>query len=110
MVSAAKRAKEQRRRAWGSRLVALALGLALVAGLEGLLRLLGVAEPPPLVRELVRLDGQTLYTINPHYPQRFFQGAAAGHSLAGVRMPPRPFVESRGEETFRVVFAGGSTV
>ena len=109
-MSAAKRAKGQRRTAWGGRLVALALGLALVAGLEGLLRLLGVAQPPPLVRPLVRLEGQTLYTINPDYPRRFFQGTAAGHSLAGVRMSPQPFVEPGGEDVFRVVFAGGSTV
>lgn len=104
----------QRRTAWGGSLAALALalglGLALVAGLEGLLRLLGVAPPPPLVRKLVRLEGQTLYTINPDYPRRFFQGSAAGHSLAGVRMAPQPFVEAGGDDVFRVVVAGGSTV
>ena len=99
-----------RRNSWVNRLVALAMGLGLVFAFEGLLRLFGVAAPPSLVRKLVHLEGQTLYTINPDFPQRFFQGRAAGHSLAGVRMAPKPFVEPAGEDVFRVVFAGGSTV
>jgi lysophospholipase L1-like esterase len=93
------------------RLLALGLGVLLVLALEGGLRLVPGLAPPPLVLELARQGGQSLLTINPAYPGRFFTGALGARAApGGMRMAPHPFVEPRAPSAFRVVFAGESTV
>ncbi len=93
------------------RLLALGLGVLLVLALEGGLRLVPSLAPPPFVLELARQGNRVLRTINPAYPGRFFTGALDAQAApGGMRMTPRAFVEPRPPGSFRVVFAGESTV
>lgn len=93
------------------RLLALGAGALLVLALEGALRLLPGLAPPAFILELARWGGRSLWTVNPAYPGRFFTGALGNRAApGGMRMTPHPFVEPRPENTFRVVFAGESTV
>ena len=94
----------------GMRLAALLLGLGLVLLLEGALRLVPALRPPAFTLQLASVQDRTLSTLNPAYPRRFFLGVAGDLPLRGIRMTPRPYVESAPREALRVLFAGGSTV
>lgn len=93
------------------RLLALGAGVLLVLALEGALHLVPSLAPPPFILELARQGARALRTINPAYPGRFFTGALDAQAApGGMRMTPHPFVEPRQPGSFRVVFAGESTV
>ena len=61
-------------RVWFLRLAALGVGVALVVGAEGLLRLVPGLGPSPLVVTLVEDEatGESLHATSRFYAQRFF--------------------------------------
>lgn len=91
------------------RLAALLLGLALVALIEGGLRLIPALAPPSFTLQLARVESRELHAVNPDYPRRFFADMAEP-IRRGIRMTPRPYIEPAPEGALRVLFAGGSTV
>ncbi|MFH1566657.1 MAG: hypothetical protein ABIL09_01565, partial [Gemmatimonadota bacterium] len=97
-------------KAWQGSLLALALGLALCAGLELGLRLVPGLRPPPFTVALARAGGAELRTVNPDFARRFFPSRVGRTSLAGIRMAPGPYLEPRPPGVMRVVLVGGSTV
>lgn len=101
---------ERAQQVWLSRLLAIGLGLGLVAVLELLLRLWPGLAPPPLVVDLAECEGRVLRSVNSRYAERFFSERYQGQLIASGRMAACPFVEPRPAETFRVVFVGASTV
>jgi lysophospholipase L1-like esterase len=94
----------------GGRLAALLVGLALVALLEGGLRLVPSLSPPAFTLQLARVQDRVLHAVNPAYARRFFGGIAGDIPLRGIRMTPRPYIEPAPDDALRVLFAGGSTV
>ena len=101
---------ESAKRVWLSRLLAIGLGLGLVAVLELLLRLWPGLGPQPLVVDLAECEDQVLRSVNSRYAERFFWERYQGQLVASGRMAACPFVEPRPAAAFRVVFVGASTV
>ena len=97
---------------WRGRLLALAAGVLLVAGIEALLHLVPGFRPPPLVITLAEEEGsgRALRQLNPIYPRRFFAGSMGGFDLGGVRLAPHRFVDPPPDSALRVVVVGASTV
>ena len=100
----------ERRRAWTSRLAALALGFGLLAAAEGGLRLVDAAGPPPFLVTLSEHGRQRLRSVNPSYPKRYFLARHQGRLMAGGRMDAHPFLEPASPDPFRIAFVGASTV
>ena len=98
-------------RVWFSRLAALGVGVALVVGAEGLLRLVPGLGPAPLVVTLVEdeVTGESLHATSRFYAQRFF-AQYKGRLAAAGQMGEHFFVEPAPANRYRVVFVGASTV
>lgn len=96
---------------WRGRLLAAAVGLGLVGGLEALLHLVPAFAPPPLVVTLVSDGaGHSLRQLNPAYPRRFFAGSVGGFDLGGVSLSPHRFLDPPPDGALRVAVVGASTV
>ena len=98
-------------RVWFLRLAALGVGVALVVGAEGLLRLVPGLGPAPLVVTLVEdeVTGESLHATSRFYAQRFF-AQYKGRLAAAGQMGEHFFVEPAPANRYRVVFVGASTV
>ena len=98
-------------RVWFLRLAALGVGVALVVGAEGLLRLVPGLGPSPLVVTLVEDEatGESLHATSRFYAQRFF-AQYKGRLAAAGQMGEHFFVEPAPANRYRVVFVGASTV
>ena len=98
-------------RVWFLRLAALGVGVALVVGAEGLLRLVPGLGPAPLVVTLVEDEatGESLHATSRFYAQRFF-AQYKGRLAAAGQMGEHFFVEPAPANRYRVVFVGASTV
>ena len=98
-------------RVWFLRLAALGVGVALVVGAEGLLRLVPGLGPSPLVVTLVEdeVPGESLHATSRFYAQRFF-AQYKGRLAAAGQMGEHFFVEPSPANRYRVVFVGASTV
>ena len=98
-------------RVWFLRLAALGVGVALVVGAEGLLRLVPGLGPAPLVVTLVEdeVTGESLHATSRFYAQRFF-AQYKGRLAAAGQMGEHFFVEPSPTNRYRVVFVGASTV
>ena len=98
-------------RVWFLRLAALGVGVALVVGAEGLLRLVPGLGPAPLVVTLVEdeVTGESLHATSRFYAQRFF-AQYKGRLAAAGQMGEHFFVEPAPANRCRVVFVGASTV
>ena len=98
-------------RVWFLRLAALGVGVALVVGAEGLLRLVPGLGPSPLVVTLVEDEatGESLHATSRFYAQRFF-AQYKGRLAAAGQMGEHFFVEPAPANRYRIVFVGASTV
>ena len=98
-------------RVWFLRLAALGVGVALVVGAEGLLRLVPGLGPAPLVVTLVEdeVTGESLHATSRFYAQRFF-AQYKGRLAAAGQMGEHFFVEPAPANRYRIVFVGASTV
>ena len=96
-------------RIWTFRLLTGLAGLGLVAGVEGVLRLVPWLGPAPLVVERAEQGGKRLLAVNRLYSQRFFFGQQGRLAAAG-QMAERFFFEPAPDNLYRVVFVGASTV
>ena len=98
-------------RVWVLRLATVAVGVALVMGAEGLLRLVPGLGPSPLVVTLVEDEatGESLHATSRFYAQRFFT-QYKGRLAAAGQMGEHFFVEPEPANRYRVVFIGASTV
>ena len=98
-------------RIWFLRLATLAVGVALVVGAEGLLRLVPGLGPSPLVVTLAEDEatGESLRATSRFYAQRFF-AQYKGRLAAAGQMGEHFFVEPAPANRYRVVFVGASTV
>ena len=92
-----------------SLLIALLLGVVVVAITEIIFRQIDLFAPPAFSKKIAVSDIITLKTINPEYARRFFTEV----NVAGMRMAPHPFLEpstSKNSKKLRIVVAGGSSV
>ena len=98
-------------RIWFLRLATVAVGVALVVGVEGLLRLVPGLGPSPLVVTLAEDEatGESLRATSRFYAQRFF-AQYKGRLAAAGQMGEHFFVEPAPANRYRVVFVGASTV
>ena len=98
-------------RIWFLRLATVAVGVALVVGVEGLLRLVPGLGPSPLVVTLAEDEatGESLHATSRFYAQRFFT-QYKGRLAAAGQMGEHFFVEPAPANRYRVVFVGASTV
>ena len=98
-------------RIWFLRLATVAVGAALVVGVEGLLWLVPGLGPSPLVVTLVEDEarGESLRATSRFYAQRFF-AQYKGRLAAAGQMGEHFFVEPAPANRYRVVFVGASTV
>ena len=98
-------------RIWFLRLATVAVGVALVVGAEGLLRLVPGLGPSPLVVTLAEdeASGESLRATSRFYAQRFFT-QYKGRLAAAGQMGEHFFVEPAPANRYRVVFVGASTV
>ena len=98
-------------RIWFLRLATVAVGAALVVGVEGLLRLMPGLGPSPLVVTLAEDEatGESLRATSRFYAQRFFV-QYKGRLAAAGQMGEHFFVEPAPANRYRVVFVGASTV
>ena len=98
-------------RIWFLRLATVAVGVALVVGVEGLLRLVPGLGPSPLVVTLAEDEatGESLHATSRFYAQRFFT-QYKGRLAAAGQMGEHFFVEPSPANRYRVVFVGASTV
>ena len=98
-------------RIWLLRLATAAVGVALVVGTEGLLRLVPGLGPSPLVVTLAvdEATGESLHATSRFYAQRFF-AQYKGRLAAAGQMGEHFFVEPASANRYRVVFVGASTV
>ena len=98
-------------RIWFLRLATVAIGVALVVGAEGLLRLVPGLGPSPLVVTLAEDEaiGESLHATSRFYAQRFFT-QYKGRLAAAGQMGEHFFVEPAPANHYRVVFVGASTV
>ena len=98
-------------RIWFLRLATVAVGVALVVGAEGLLRLVPGLGPSPLVVTLAEdeASGESLHATSRFYAQRFF-AQYKGRLAAAGQMGEHFFVEPEPANRYRVVFVGASTV
>ena len=98
-------------RVWFFRLATVAVGVALVVGVEGLLRLVPGLGPSPLVVTLVEDEatGESLRATSRFYAQRFF-AQYKGRLAAAGQMGEHFFVEPAPVNRYRVIFVGASTV
>ena len=98
-------------RIWFLRLATVAVGVALVVGAEGLLRLVPGLGPSPLVVTLAEdeVTGESLHATSRFYAQRFF-AQYKGRLAAAGQMGEHFFVEPAPADRYRVVFVGASTV
>ena len=98
-------------RIWFLRLATVAVGVALVVGAEGLLRLVPGLGPSPLVVTLAEDEatGESLHATSRFYAQRFF-AQYKGRLAAAGQMGEHFFVEPAPANRYRVVFVGASTV
>ena len=98
-------------RVWFLRLATVAVGVALVVGAEGLLRLVPGLGPSPLVVTLAEDEatGESLHATSRFYAQRFF-AQYKGRLAAAGQMGEHFFVEPAPANRYRVVFVGASTV
>ena len=98
-------------RIWFFRLAALGVGVALVVGAEGLLRLVPGLGPSPLVATLAKDEatGESLHATSRFYAQRFF-AQYKGRLAAAGQMGEHFFVEPAPANRYRVAFVGASTV
>ena len=98
-------------RIWFLRLATVAVGAALVVGIEGLLRLVPGLGPSPLVVTLAEDEatGESLHATSRFYAQRFFT-QYKGRLAAAGQMGEHFFVEPSPANRYRVVFVGASTV
>ncbi len=107
-------AAPKKRPSWRMKLALVVFGIVITAVflglLEGSLRLLSVATPPPLFIPLAEENGKQLVRNNQLFPERFFfrryQGkyAGVGETNLQVCWVPKP------EDTVRILFIGASTV
>ena len=98
-------------RIWFLRLATVAVGAALVVGVEGLLRLVPGLGPSPLVVTLAEDEatGESLHATSRFYAQRFFT-QYKGRLAAAGQMGEHFFMEPAPANRYRVVFVGASTV
>ena len=98
-------------RIWFLRLATIAVGAALVVGVEGLLRLVPGLGPSPLVVTLAEDEatGESLHATSRFYAQRFFT-QYKGRLAAAGQMGEHFFMEPAPANRYRVVFVGASTV
>ena len=98
-------------RIWFLRLATVAVGAALVVGIEGLLRLVPGLGPSPLVVTLAEDEatGESLHATSRFYAQRFFT-QYKGRLAAAGQMGEHFFLEPSPANRYRVVFVGASTV
>ena len=98
-------------RIWFLRLATVAIGVALVVGAEGMLRLVPGLGPSPLVVTLAEDEaiGESLHATSRFYAQRFF-AQYKGRLAAAGQMGEHFFVEPAPANHYRVVFVGASTV
>lgn len=98
-------------RVWLFRLATLVVGVVLVVGAEGLLRLVPGLGPSPLVVTLAEDEatGESLHATSRFYAQRFFT-QYKGRLAAVGQMGEHFFVEPAPANRYRVVFVGASTV
>ena len=98
-------------RIWFLRLATVVVGVALVVGTEGLLRLVPGLGPSPLVVTLAEDEdtGESLHATSRFYAQRFF-AQYKGRLAAAGQMGEHFFVEPAPVNRYRVVFVGASTV
>ena len=98
-------------RIWFLRLATVAVGVALVVGAEGLLRLVPGLGPSPLVVTLAEdeASGESLHATSRFYAQRFFT-QYKGRLAAAGQMGEHFFVGPAPANLYRVVFVGASTV
>ncbi len=98
-------------RIWFLRLATAAVGVALVVGAEGLLRLVPGLGPSPLVVLLAEDEatGESLHATSRFYAQRFF-APYQGRLAAAGQMGEHFFVEPAPAHRYRVAFVGASTV
>lgn len=96
-------------RIWTFRLLTALAGLGLVAGVEGVLRLVPGLGPAPLVVQRAEQGDKKLLAVNRLYSQRFFF-AQQGRLAAAGQMAERFFFAPAPDNLYRVVFVGASTV
>jgi lysophospholipase L1-like esterase len=90
---------------WLRRLLALSLGAALVCTVEAALRLVPSLAPPSFTIATASGDRD----LNRHYPGRFFAGFAGDRFASRLEMLPHPHLETPANDSYRLLFLGGST-
>jgi hypothetical protein len=94
------------------RVIALAIGIAIVCAVEALLHLAAGLAPAPLLMEADNeqaQERQLRQDLNPQFPQRFFAGSAGERFMDRLEMVSQPHLKQPLQPSFRVVLVGGSS-